>query len=59
LLSLVAEIYDKEIEIVPDNELAVDRSLNSDLFQQESGYKAPGWAELITTMKASKIVNID
>ena len=59
LLSLVAEIYDKEIEIVPDNELAVDRSLNSDLFQQESGYKAPGWAELITTMKASKIVNMD
>ena len=59
LLSLVAEIYDKEIEIVPDNELTVDRSLNSDLFQQESGYKAPGWAELITTMKASKIVNKD
>ena len=59
LLSLVAEIYDKEIEIVPDNELVVDRSLNSDLFQQESGYKAPGWAELITTMKASEIVNTD
>jgi len=59
LLSLVAEIYDKKIEIIPDNELTVDRSLNSDLFQQESGYKAPEWPELIRAMKQSKIEKRD
>ena len=41
LLSLVAKIYGKKIEIIPDNEFIIDRSLNSELFQTETGYRAP------------------
>lgn len=55
LLSLVSEIYGKEIEIAPYDEPAIDRSLNSNLFQQETGYKADNWSELVTMMKQSRI----
>ena len=55
LLSLVSEIYGKEIEIVPCDEPAIDRSLNSNLFQQETSYKAAEWPDLVRVMKQSKI----
>ncbi len=56
LLSLVAEIYDKNIEIIPDNEFTIDRSLNSERFQTETGYRAPEWPALVEAMKNSKLV---
>jgi dTDP-4-dehydrorhamnose reductase len=56
LLSLVAKIYGKQIEIIPDSELKIDRSLNSELFQTETGYRPPDWPELVTRMKDSKLV---
>jgi dTDP-4-dehydrorhamnose reductase len=56
LLTLVAKIYGKKIEIIPDNEIIIDRSLNSELFQEETGYKSPDWPELVTRMKDSKLV---
>jgi dTDP-4-dehydrorhamnose reductase len=55
LLSLVSQIYGKEIEIVPDDKLDINRSLNSSLFQQETGYQADEWSKLISIMKQSKI----
>lgn len=55
LLTLVSEIYGTEIEIVPYNEPAIDRSLNSNLFQQETGYQAAEWSDLVSMMKQSKI----
>jgi dTDP-4-dehydrorhamnose reductase len=51
LLTLTAETYDKKIEIIPDELLKIDRSLNSDRFRQATGYKAPDWPELILRMK--------
>ena len=50
LLSLVAKQYGKEIEIVPDDQLVIDRSLNSSRFFKDSGYKADEWPELIRRM---------
>ncbi len=50
LLRLVAEIYGKSIEIIPDDNLVIDRSLNSDRFQAATGYVAPAWPELIRKM---------
>ena len=50
LLRMVAEIYDKTIEIVPDHELISDRSLNADRFRQATGYVAPSWRELVKQM---------
>jgi dTDP-4-dehydrorhamnose reductase len=50
LLSLVADIYGKEINIVPDNHLVINRSLNAEKFKQATGYTAPKWPELIKLM---------
>lgn len=52
LLKLVAEVYGKIIEIVPDDTIAIDRSLNADRFFAQTGYKVPSWPELIKTMHA-------
>lgn len=56
LLSLVAKIYGKKIEIIPQSEFMIDRSLNSERFQTATGYSAPDWPALVEAMKASKLV---
>lgn len=50
LLSLVAKVYKKNIQIVADDELKIDRSLNSDRFTSETGYTVPDWSILIKKM---------
>lgn len=50
LLRLIAGQYSKTIDIVPDERLVIDRSLNGDRFQQASGYVAPIWPKLIEKM---------
>ncbi len=50
LLQLVAKKYSKTIEIVPDDQLVIDRSLNADRFRETTGYVAPSWPELIKRM---------
>jgi dTDP-4-dehydrorhamnose reductase len=50
LLRLVAEIYGKSIEIVPDDRVIVDRSLSAERFRAATGYVAPEWRELISAM---------
>ncbi|WP_166268181.1 dTDP-4-dehydrorhamnose reductase family protein [Marinobacter caseinilyticus] len=51
LLRLVADEYEKEIEIRPDDSVEIDRSLNGHRFSAATGYVAPGWPELIQTMR--------
>ena len=55
LLSLVAEQYDKQIEIIPDNTVVCNRSLNSDRFRNVTGYHPPVWPTLIKCMHADWI----
>jgi dTDP-4-dehydrorhamnose reductase len=50
LLRLVGEIYGKQIKILPDDRLEIDRSLNSDRFREATGYIAPDWSDLIKLM---------
>jgi len=50
LLSRIAKVYGKQIEIEPDDRLMIDRSLNSDRFRSATGYVAPEWDSLIDTM---------
>lgn len=50
LLSLIADVYRKDIEINPSDELSIDRSLNSSRFQEATGYVAPEWSALIKSM---------
>ncbi len=50
LLRLIANIYDKKIEIIQDHKVVIDRSLNSDRFMNATGYIAPPWPELVKRM---------
>lgn len=50
LLKMIAEVYGKSIDIVPDDKLVINRSLDAKRFQSATGYIAPGWPELIKLM---------
>ena len=54
LLGLIADVYGKQIDIIPDDNLILDRSLDAQRFQLATGYIAPEWPELINTMHAYK-----
>lgn len=50
LLKKVARTYGKTIEIVPDDKLQIDRSLDSVRFRAEAGYSPPDWDQLVEKM---------
>lgn len=50
LLKLITGVYGKKIEIVPDDALVIDRSLNAERFSNATGYVAPSWPELVKWM---------
>jgi len=50
LLKLIASVYEKSIDIAPDDKLVIDRSLNGERFREATGYVAPEWQALIKTM---------
>lgn len=50
LLRLVAQVYGKTIEIIPDDKFAIDRSLDSSRFRKLTGYNPPAWGQLVETM---------
>ena len=52
LLKLIADVYGKTIDIVPDDTLVIDRSLDATRFRLATGYVAPEWPELIKLMHA-------
>ena len=54
LLRHVAKIYQKEISIDPDEQLQIDRSLDSSRFRTATGYVPPQWPDLIEAMRASR-----
>ena len=53
LLKLIAEIYNKKIDIVADDSLVIDRSLDSTKFTIATGFVAPNWRTLIEVMHAN------
>jgi dTDP-4-dehydrorhamnose reductase len=54
LLNLIAKVYGKQIEIIPDDKLLIDRSLDAERFRTATGYIAPEWDEMIRSMFAYK-----
>jgi dTDP-4-dehydrorhamnose reductase len=50
LLKLVAKQYGKKIDIIADDSLKVDRSLDSSAFRKVTGYAPPSWAEMVAEM---------
>jgi len=56
LLRMIAKVYGKAIDIVPDDALVLDRSLNTKRFESATGYVAPAWPELIERMYSRQII---
>jgi dTDP-4-dehydrorhamnose reductase len=54
LLRLIADVYGKSIEILPDETLVIDRSLNAERFRRATGFVAPDWRTLIQAMHSSR-----
>jgi dTDP-4-dehydrorhamnose reductase len=54
LLKMIADVYGKTIDIVPDDRLVIDRSLDGRRFELATGYVAPDWPEMIKLMHAYK-----
>ncbi len=52
LLHLVAQVYGKKIEVLADDRIVIDRSLNSTRFRAAAGYRPPAWPELVRAMHA-------
>ncbi len=52
LLRLIADVYEKKIDIQRDDNLVINRSLDSTEFRTLTGYSSPSWPELIKQMKS-------
>lgn len=50
LLKLVKEIYQLNIQIIPDESVVCNRSLDSRRFQEITGIIPPGWDQMISEM---------
>ena len=50
LLTLVKQYYGKDIEIVPSDDLVIDRSLDSGRFRQATGFRPKPWNQLVQLM---------
>lgn len=55
LLKLIGAEYKKDIEILPDDRVMIDRSLKSKKFAEAVGYVAPEWPELIRRMHGADL----
>jgi dTDP-4-dehydrorhamnose reductase len=51
LLKMVAQTYGKTIDITADDQLVIDRSLDSSRFKQATGFVPKQWPELISSMR--------
>lgn len=52
LLNLIKNKYQKEIEILPDTKVVINRALNSDKLREKVNYQPPTWEQLIAEMHA-------
>jgi len=50
LLKEIAKRYAKRIEIIADDQVVIDRSLDSSRFCSVTGYVPPAWPDLIAQM---------
>jgi dTDP-4-dehydrorhamnose reductase len=50
LLCLLRERFGRKIEIVPDDALVIDRSLDSSKFRREFNYMPPSWSDMVAQM---------
>ncbi|MCI5039726.1 MAG: sugar nucleotide-binding protein, partial [Donghicola eburneus] len=54
LLKIVSSVYAKDIDIVPDDTVSIDRSLNSTVLRSILGYQPPEWHKLVELMHETR-----
>lgn len=54
LLDMVRQQYKKDIVLIPDDTVVIDRSLDATRFRLATGYTPPSWPEMIAEMHAFK-----
>lgn len=54
LLMLIRQAYEVDVEIVPDDKVQIDRSLDSSRFRQLTDYEPPAWPKMIEEMAESR-----
>ena len=50
LLKMVAKEYKKNIDIIPDDDFKIDRSLDSSRFRLDTGFRPKPWTQLVSEM---------
>ena len=50
LLKIISKQYEHKIDITPDEEVVIDRSLDATKFNKETKYVCPSWTKLIEDM---------
>ncbi|MBE0683405.1 MAG: SDR family oxidoreductase [Anaerolineales bacterium] len=50
LLQIVNRAFERKVNILPDEDFFMDRSLDSTRFRQATGYQPPSWIEMIEEM---------
>ena len=55
LLRLVARVYERQIQIVPSDDVVIDRSLDSSRFRAATGYSPPAWPDLVAAMRSDQL----
>lgn len=54
LLMLIRQAYGADVEVEPDDEVRIDRSLDSTRFRRLTGYVPPSWPHMIEEMAESR-----
>lgn len=52
LLCLIRDVYGRDIEITPSDQLVIDRSLDSSRFRAATGWMPPSWPTMVREMHA-------
>lgn len=58
LLKLISEIFNKKIDIIPSDNVVINRSLDASKFEHITGFKAPDWKKMIEDMYLDRIMNV-
>ncbi len=58
LLKIIANQYNKIIKIEPNEDIKIDRTLNSDYFKKLTGYQSEPWPLLVKSMEEFNLLNL-
>lgn len=56
LLLLLNKAFNKNLQVMPDDRLVIDRSLDFSKFRQATGYDAPAWPDLISDLASQQAI---